>query len=115
MTNLYTYKAKCISVIDGDTILADISLGFDVWVKQRIRLLGIDTPETYGVKKDSEEYAAGMLAKNRVIDLLLNKEMLIVTEKDKTEKYGRYLATVYVDNLNVNETLIKEGLAKVYK
>jgi endonuclease YncB( thermonuclease family) len=115
MTNLYNYKAKCTAVIDGDTIDADVDLGFDVWIKTRFRLLGIDTPETYGVKKDSAEYAAGMLAKARTTELLLNKEIVLVTEKDRTEKYGRYLATVYVGGVNVNETLIKEGLAKIYK
>ena len=115
MTNLYNYRAKCTNVIDGDTIDADVDLGFDVWIKTRFRLLGIDTPETYGVKKESAEYAAGMLAKARTTELMLGKLITVVTEKDRTEKYGRYLATVYVDGVNVNETLIKEGLAKIYK
>lgn len=115
MTNLYTYRAKCTNVVDGDTIDADVDLGFDVWIKSRFRLLGVDTPETYGVKKDSAEYAAGMLAKARTIELILNKLITIVTEKDRTEKYGRYLATVYVDGVSLNETLIKEGLAAIYK
>lgn len=112
---LYTYKAKCIRVVDGDTIDAEVDLGFKTFVRERFRLLGIDTPETYGVKKDSEEYKAGKLATDFVTEQILNKEIIIQTVKDKTGKYGRYLVTIFLeDGSNLNETLIKEGYAKEY-
>ena len=122
--SLYTYKAKCTRCVDGDTINLEIFLGFNVTVTERVRLLGIDTPETYGVKKGSEEYKAGMLAKEELERLILNKDILIVTEKDKKGKYGRYLAKIYTEldedsptfnDSCVNDILIKEGFAKVYK
>ena len=62
--NYYLYKATVTRVVDGDTVDLEIDLGMSVFAKQRIRLAGINTPETYGVKKDSEEYAAGIKAKN---------------------------------------------------
>lgn len=113
--DLYNYRAKCIRVIDGDSIIADVDCGFDTYRRERFRLLGIDTPETYGVKKDSEEYKAGKIATEFVTNLILNKEIVIQTVKDKKGKYGRYLATVFIDDVNLNETLIKEGLAKKYE
>jgi len=110
----YKYNATCTRVVDGDTIDADVDLGFDMHFRTRFRLLGVNTSEIYGVAKDSEEYKAGMISKARVEELILSKPILILTEKDRTGKYGRYLATVYVGDTNVNETLIKEGLAKAY-
>jgi len=112
---LYNYKATCIRVIDGDTIIADVDLGFNTYRREKFRLLGIDTPETYGVKKNSEEYSAGKLATNYVTDLILNKEITIQTAKDKQGKYGRYLATIFIDGINLNEELVKQGLAKRYE
>ena len=111
---MYEYKAKLIRVIDGDTVDFDIDLGFDSHLYARVRLLGINTPETYGVKKATEEYVTGMQAKNFVVDFLSGKEILIKTEKDKTGKYGRYLATVYVDGVSLNQKLLDEGLAEEY-
>jgi len=114
--SLYTYRANVLRVVDGDTIDLDIDMGLDTHRHERIRLYGIDTPETYGVKKDSEEYQAGMRAKQRVADLIAAREVWVETHKDKTGKYGRYLATIWVvidDSLkNVNELLLEEGLAE---
>ena len=120
---LYTYKATCYNVVDGDTIDLDIDLGLHAHIKERVRLAGINTPETYGVKKDSEEYKKGMEAKEEVKRLILNKEVIVVTEKDKKGKYGRYLAYIYTDldvdspcfsDSSLNDYLVKEGYAKVY-
>jgi len=114
--DLYTYKALCRRVVDGDTLDLDIDLGLDAHRYERVRLFGIDTPETYGVKKDSEEYQAGMKAKGRVAELVTSRELWVRTHQDKTGKYGRYLATVWVvvdDALVcVNKLLVTEGLAE---
>lgn len=111
---MFTYIAKCVRVVDGDTLDLDIDLGFGVHKIDRFRIAGINTPETYGVKKESAEYAAGMKAKNRLEELVMDKELIVTTEKDKKGKYGRYIATILVEltGENVGETLVSEGLAE---
>jgi micrococcal nuclease len=97
----------------------DIDLGLGVHNYQRVRLLGVDAPETYGVKKDSEEYAAGVKAKQAVETWLGSlgdpRPLWVSTQKDKTGKYGRYLATIWFELegevINLNEYLVREGLA----
>ena len=110
----YVYKARCTRVIDGDTVNLEVDLGFHVFIKQRFRLSRIDAPETYGVKKDSDEQAAGTLAKERLTELILDKDVVIKTDRDRGDKYGRYLVEVIVDGTNVNDLLLEEGLVKVY-
>ena len=65
---MFIYNAKCLRVVDGDTVDATVDLGFDTWKKIRIRLVGINTPETR--TRDLEEKAKGLAAKNFLIDLL---------------------------------------------
>ena len=106
----YCYKATCTSVYDGDSITLDINLGFNmVMHNQKIRLLGIDTPEIRG-----EERESGLIARDRLRELIENKRVLMLSHRDKTGKYGRWLATIYIDSVNVNQLLVDEGLAKVY-
>ena len=115
--NYYLYKATVVRVVDGDTVDLEIDLGMNVFVKERVRLARINTPETYGVKKDSEEYKAGMKAKERLEELILGKEIALETVKDKKGKYGRYLGEIYTtgpDWICVNSLLINEGHAKPY-
>jgi len=111
---MYQYKAKIDRIVDGDTMDIVIDLGFKITTHQRIRLQGINTPETYNVKKDSEEYKLGTLAKDFVIERVQanNYEALIETEKD-TGKYGRYIATVWLaDNpISLNKELVDKGFA----
>lgn len=115
---MYEYKAKITRVVDGDTIDAEVDLGFGVSFRERFRLARVNTPETYGVKKDSEEYAAGMKAKQAVIALVETyDEVVIQTSKDKKGKYGRYIAEVlFLDGsepaLNLSDYLLEEGLAE---
>lgn len=109
---MYEYKAKCLRILDGDTIEVLLYLGFGISFTEKVRLYGIDTPETFRRKKDSEEYKAGMVAKNRVKELIKGKEITVKTIKDKKGKYGRYLAIIYIDDVNLNELLLSEGLAK---
>jgi micrococcal nuclease len=114
---MYEYQATCTRVVDGDTYDLDIDLGLHVHVHERVRLRGVDTPETYGVKKDSEEYAAGIKATERVVELLVpGMSFIVTTHKDKKGKYGRYLVDVILpDGRNLADVLLNEGLAKAYE
>ena len=112
---MYTYKAELDRVIDGDTIDVNIDLGFDITVHKRIRLAGIDTPESR--TRDLEEKKRGLASKARLIELL-DKGNLVV-ESQEVDKYGRVLGILHMypeDNLpfNINETLVKEGYAVEY-
>ncbi len=108
---MYEYQATLVRVIDGDTVELDIDLGMNVHVREKVRLDGINTPEIFGVKKESEEYIAGLKAKVRVQLLLQNNVLVIQTTKDKKGKYGRYIAKIFVEGKDVGETLVQEGLA----
>ena len=119
--NLYHYKAHITKVYDGDTVTADIHLGFNmVMRKQKLRLLGIDTPEIRGEERDE-----GLISRDRLSDLILNTDVHIVTHQDKSGKYGRWLVTIYAQLrdldkdetswINCNTLLLNENLAKVYK
>jgi micrococcal nuclease len=112
---MYTYKAKLIRIVDGDTIDAEIDLGFDTIVRKRIRLYGINTPETR--TKDAVEKEKGFAAKQRLTELL-NGEFVVETILNKRGKYGRVLGVLYTKNndtkVNINETLVAEGHAVKY-
>ena len=104
---MFEYKAKLIRVIDGDTVDAKIDLGFDVWVRKRIRLHGIDAPESR--TKDLEEKALGIKSKERLTELLA---------KNNNGKYGRCLGVLLtgtIGEININDTLLYEGHAIKYK
>ena len=113
---MYKYKAKVDRIVDGDTIDITIDLGFKITTHQRIRLAGINTPETYNVKKDSEEYKKGLAAKQFVEQRIAdnNFETTVETEKD-TGKYGRYIGTIWLaDNIaSLNDELVEKGFAKI--
>ena len=113
---MYEYKAKLDRVIDGDTVDCFIDLGFNITVKERVRLKGIDTPETR--TRDLEEKAKGFAAKDRVIELFEGVESFkIKTELDKKGKYGRILGTIFLPDhvdVSLNDILLQEGHAEVY-
>jgi len=112
---MYTYKAKLIRIVDGDTIDAEIDLGFDTIVRKRIRLYGINTPEIR--TKDAGEKEKGFAAKQRLTELL-NGEFIVETILNKRGKYGRVLGVVYTmhddTKVNINEALVTEGHAVKY-
>jgi micrococcal nuclease len=116
----YIYKAKLERVIDGDTVDALIDLGFDTWVKKRIRYKGIDTWESR--TKDLDEKKLGLAAKDRNKELLesvSSKPGYFRLRSHGVGKYGRVLGEVFVKDIegieyNVNQTLIDEGHAYVY-
>jgi len=113
---MYTYKAKLDRVIDGDTIDVNMDLGFDISVHKRIRLAGIDTPESR--TRDLEEKKRGLASKARLIELLDKGDLVV--ESQEVGKYGRVLGVlhVYPENLslpiNINDTLVEEGFAVEY-
>jgi micrococcal nuclease len=114
---MYQYKAKVIRIVDGDTLEVELDLGFSIKLKERLRLDGVDTPEIYGVLKESNTYAEGMVAFALTKEWLEKTNYEIVVETFKKEKYGRYLAKVFstIDSksLTLNEFLISRGY--VYK
>jgi len=113
---LYTYRATLKNVVDGDTVDLDLDLGFDVLLTLRVRLLGINTPEIFGVSKTTEAYKKGVEARTFVVTTLGGKNLIVKTEKDRQEKYGRYLATVFIDgdSESLNDKLVKLSYAVPY-
>lgn len=86
---MYEYRSKIVRVVDGDTVDVDIDLGFGVWLKkQRVRLYGIDTPESR--TRDLDEKKFGLMAKEFLKDQLKNGAIL-KTRLDGKGKYGRIL------------------------
>jgi len=114
---MYEYNIKKVTkVVDGDTIDVDIDLGFNISYAQRVRLAGIDTPESR--TKDAREKALGLEVKDKIKKAIESaKTVIIKTElPDSTEKYGRILGWVYLDGAakSLNEQLIEEGYAWSY-
>ncbi len=126
ITPNYTFNAKLIRVVDGDTVWAHVDLGFDIWKKVNVRLHGIDAPETR--TRDLEEKKQGLKTKERLIELLeeSNNEFVIVSKE--VDKYGRALGELYTKyhdvhvsenetrpiSISLNQVLINEGLADPY-
>ena len=112
---MYTYKIEVDRVIDGDTIDANIDLGFDVSVKKRIRFMGINAPESR--TKDLEEKAKGLAAKDRVKQLLGGCNN-VTLKSHGVGKFGRCLGELTItqagEDVNLNKLLIKEGHAVEY-
>lgn len=111
---MYTYSAELLKVIDGDTIEVDFDLGFGVWLRnQRIRLAGIDTPESRTTIK--EEKIRGELSKAKLKEILASKRLTITTTLDPNEKFGRILGFVTNElGVNVNNWLINNNYAVTY-
>lgn len=109
---MYEYKARILSVYDGDTCTALVDLGFTVRVEVTFRLLGIDTPELRGGTKDSKTRAVE--ARERLKSLVLDKEVFLDSYQG-SDAFGRWLCVLVLpDGTNVNKTLLDEGLAKVF-
>jgi micrococcal nuclease len=114
---MYEYRIKkVLKVVDGDTIDVDIDLGFNISYTQRVRLAGIDTPESR--TKDAREKALGLEVKDKLKKAIdAAKDVVVKTElPDSSEKYGRILGWVYLDGSakSINEQLIEEGYAWGY-
>jgi micrococcal nuclease len=114
---MYEYHVKKVTnVVDGDTIDVEIDLGFDISFSSRVRLAGIDTPESRTTNK--AEKVLGLEAKEYVKSKVKEaKSVVIKTEKmDSSEKYGRILGWLYLDGaaVSVNEQMIADGYAWGY-
>lgn len=106
------YQIEIVEVIDGDTVKVDIYLGFNVWLRSEVvRIIGIDSPETRA--KNPEMKHHGMLAKNRLAELLLTVSHLSTCGKEG--KYGRILGDfILLDGSKVSDILVQELLCVKY-
>lgn len=107
----YTRKAKVINIVDGDTFDGEVDLGFNIKIKERFRVLGIDAPEKSGVTRD-----AGLRSKQYLVDNLLNKEVILISAK--LDGFRRRLADVYITDANgsqskLSDVIVRLGLANL--
>ena len=119
--NMYNYNATCTRVVDGDTVDAMIDLGFGVHVKKRIRLAGINAPESR--TRDKQEKILGLAAKERLKAMMDGVDGSFELESQELGKYGRVIGRLHVNKLDgkdvitkvcVNDNLVKEGYAVEY-
>lgn len=112
---MYEYNATVVRVYDGDTIRADLDLGFGIWMRnQSIRLMGINTPEVRG-----DDRAEGLIARDRLRVLLEeagNKCIIKTIKTNQTGKYGRIIGEILTaeHDKSLNDILIAEGFAVPY-
>ena len=114
---MWTYRCKLKRVIDGDTVDVDIDLGFGIWqMNERVRIMGIDTPESR--TRDKIEKKFGLAAKAKLKSLLGPKPVLQTTISKKGEdmkgKFGRVLGDFLIDGKQVSQIMCKEGHAVAY-
>ena len=101
----YVYRATVVNVHDGDTITVNVNLGFKLTFQDLdVRLDGLNAPE---LNTD-----AGKLSQEFLSKTIMGKDIVLVTKKDATEKYGRYLGTIFLGDINVNILTIESGFAK---
>jgi micrococcal nuclease len=104
---MYEYKAVVKKVIDADTIDLVIDLGFYISVQKRVRVLGIDAPEVNTKEgKEAREFVRSYLQ--------IGMDVIVRTEKDKNDKYGRFLADIIYQDIPLSKVLLDKGLAKPY-
>ena len=118
---MYKYKATLIKIVDGDTVDAMIDCGFSTFKKERIRLYGINAPESR--TRDKEEKKRGLASKARLKELIKDgkNEFIVETSIDKKGKYGRLLGKIFpMSSLtetkvkSYNQVLLDEGHAVIY-
>ena len=107
---MFRYKAEVIKITDGDTLDVIVDLGFSVFTKVKLRLDGINTPESR--TRDLREKRLGLEAKRFTKEFLKSGECEVKT--NKKGKFGRWLAEVFVDDKSLNKELIKANLAREY-
>jgi micrococcal nuclease len=109
---MYEYNCKVKRVVDGDTVDVIIDLGFDIHFATRVRLYGMDTPESRTRNKD--EKVRGYMSKDFLEEWMEKDDVIIRTRRDKKGKFGRVLGEMIVRGENVNKLMIKECLAFEY-
>jgi len=111
--NMFEYKCEVIKVVDGDTVDVNIDVGFSIFHKARVRMYGMDTPESR--TRDLDEKARGLISKQFIVDKVANaKEIIIKTQKDGKGKFGRVLGKIFIDGENINQSMIDQSLAVEY-
>lgn len=109
---MYEYSATVISVYDGDTITVSVDMGFHITQTMSVRLARINSPEVRGGSSTE-----GLEARDYLRSILLGKKVILVTYKDGKEKYGRYLADVYLGEPRVfncvNDMMVAKGFAQL--
>ncbi len=112
---MYEYYADIVSVYDGDTVTAEVDLGFKIKVTEKLRLAGINAPEMRGPEKE-----AGKVSRDALREKILGKRVRVFTNKDKKGKYGRYIATITIADTpsgmgivheDVNKWMVENGYA----
>ena len=111
---MYEYRCSIERVVDGDTVDVTIDLGFKIFHKARVRLYGIDTPESR--TRDKDEKVRGKLAAKYLEDAINNGTKVVLRSKlkDSKGKYGRVLGEVVVDDININVSMIENYMAVAY-
>jgi micrococcal nuclease len=111
---MYEYSCEVKRVVDGDTVDVILDLGFDILYKSRVRLYGIDTPESRTRNKD--EKARGKMAKAFLEDAINNGNTVVIQTKlkDSRGKFGRVLGDVVVDGVNINQSMVDNHHAVKY-
>ena len=114
---MFDYMVKVQRVGDGDTVDVSVVLGFDIWHNARVRMMGIDTPESR--TRNLEEKALGLASKARLKELLKGKKIRLECSKEGKGKFGRILADIVTiakegNEININNRLIEEGHARPY-
>jgi micrococcal nuclease len=111
---MYEYGCQVNRVVDGDTVDVILDLGFSILHKCRVRLYGIDTPESR--TRDLDEKARGKLASKFLADAINNGKKVVLRSKlkDSKGKYGRVLGEIVVDDININVSMIENYLAVAY-
>ncbi|NOX37951.1 MAG: nuclease [Calditrichaeota bacterium] len=112
---LYHYRATVVSVYDGDTLRVDIDLGLNTWIRnEKVRLARIDAPEIRG-----KERARGLAARDFLRQMVLNREIILQTIRDRKGKYGRYLGEIWLEQngqwININDQMVARGFAEYVK
>ena len=110
----FSYRVdKVTKIVDGDTIDVMLDLGFDIKYKSRVRLFGIDTPESRTRDKVEKKY--GLMAKKFLQENLKKGKLVIKTHKgSETGKFGRILGEIYVNGINVNQLMCSKYHAVEY-
>lgn len=127
MTGLYTYRAQCVGVVDGDTIDVVLDCGFHAYRFERLRLLGVNTPELKSkvrLEREAAEKARawlygelGAVEGNEGYALISSEAWPLIVRTEKCDSFGRWLATVWCDGVaqSVNDRLLDLELGVVYK
>ncbi len=111
---LYTYAAEIVRVIDGDTVVADIDLGFNTWRhNEHLRLFEIETPERGADGYD--QAAEGLRTRIDGQSVYICTVPMVRSEREARGSFGRYLAVIYFEGENINEWMLSEGLARPYE